>query len=92
MAATLRRTKHHIRIGFGISTDTLQWDIHTNNGGLVQGNGGGASVSWHSHMIALERAYQRETGEGVEYSNPDNTHQFFNSWWDLLMTIPLSLN
>ena len=34
MTTTLRRMKHHIRNGFGISTDTLQWDIHNNNGGL----------------------------------------------------------
>ena len=37
---------------------------------------GGASVSWHSHMLPLEKAYEMETGHGVEYSNPDNTRNF----------------
>ena len=76
MASTLHLMKHHIRTGFGISLDTLQWDVHNNNEGLGQGNGG-ASVSWHSHMLALEREYQLETGQGVEYKTPDNTRQVF---------------
>ena len=34
MAATIRRMKRHIRTGFGISANTLQWDKHNNTGGL----------------------------------------------------------
>ena len=75
-AAILRHIKHHIRTGFGISKNTLQWDETNNNGGLGQGNGG-ASVSWHSHMLPLEKAYERETGNGVAYTNPDSSRNFF---------------
>ena len=68
--------KHFIRTGFGISKNSIQWDEDNNAGELGQGNGG-ASVSWHSHMLPLEKAYESETRHVVQYSNPDNTRQFF---------------
>ena len=75
-AIALRKMKHKIRTGFGISSSFLQWDKKCNSGGIGQGNGG-ASTSWHSHMLPLEKAYEAETGRGVEYSNPDKTRRFF---------------
>ena len=68
--------KHFIRTGFGISKNSIQWDEDNNAGELGQGNGG-ASVSWYSHMLPLEKAYESETRHVVQYSNPDNTRQFF---------------
>ena len=38
-AATLRKMKHFIRTGFGISQGHLQWDEENNAGGLRQDNG-----------------------------------------------------
>ena len=74
-AATLRKMRHYLRTGFGISEEYLQGDKTSNPGGLGQGNGG-ACVSWHSHMLTLEKAYERETGHSVTYNNPDNTRTF----------------
>ena len=42
---------------------------------IGQGNGGGL-VSWHSHMLPLEIAYSNETGQKVDFSNPDSTRTF----------------
>ena len=52
------------------------WDLVNNPGGLGQGNGGGPT-SFHSLMLPLEKAYENETGRGVEYTNPDSSRQFF---------------
>ena len=75
-AASLRKMKHLIRTGFGISEEHLQWNEENDAGGLGQGNGG-ASVSCHSHMLPLETSYEAKTGQGVEYTNPGNTIHFF---------------
>ena len=71
-ATTLRNMRHYICTGFGISDRYIQWANDNNAGGLGQ-DSGGASVSWYSHMLPLENAYETETGHGVEYTNPDNT-------------------
>ena len=74
--ATLCHMQHCIRTGFRILKDTIPWDEKKNFGGLGQGNGG-ASVSWYSHMLPLEKVYEAETGEGVEYHNPDKNKAVF---------------
>ena len=68
--------RHYICAGFDISDRYIKWDSKNNAGGLGQGNGG-ASVSCHSHMLPLEKAYETETGHGVEYTNPDKTRRLF---------------
>ena len=75
-ALALRKMKHHIRTGFGISEEYLMWDMLNNPGGLGQGNGGGPT-SFHSLMLPLEKAYEMETGHGVHYTNPDSSRKFF---------------
>ena len=64
--------KHYIHTGFGVSESHNKWDEKNKAGGLSQGNEG-ASVSWHSHMLPLKKAYEEETGHGVAYSNLDRT-------------------
>ena len=54
----------------------MQWDEDNNNGGLGQGNSG-AGLSWHSHILSLEKAYEAETGKGVKYFNPDKSRRVF---------------
>ena len=46
-AKTLRKMKQHIRINFGVSKETIQWDEGSNLGRLEHRNGGGC-VSWHT--------------------------------------------
>ena len=67
--------EHVLRTGFGISEGSIKWDATANPGGIGQGNGAGP-VSWHSHMLPLEQAYEEETGQPVDYSNPDSTRLF----------------
>ena len=43
-ARALRKMKHFLRTGFGVSAEHLVWDILNNPGGLGQGNGGGRPV------------------------------------------------
>ena len=74
-AAALRKMRHYLRTGFGISQEYLQGDELSNPGGLVQGNEC-VCVSWHSHMLTLEKAYEQEMGHRVTYNNPDNTRSF----------------
>ena len=50
--------------------------MENNFGDLGQCNGG-ASVSWYSHMLHLEKAYEEETEKVVEYHNPDKPRRFF---------------
>ena len=71
-AKAVRKMKHYLRTGFGISKEHIKWNEECNPGGLGKGHGG-ASVSWHSHMIILEKEYEKETGHNVTYDNPDNT-------------------
>ena len=77
-ARTLRQMEHMLRTGFGVSAGSIKWDATTNPGGIGQGNGAGP-VSFHSHMLPLEQAYEEETGQHVEYSNPDST-RLFSQW------------
>ena len=74
-ATTLRKMKHQLRTGFGISKEFFQWCDDSNPGGLGQGNGG-MCVSCHSYMLVFEKAYKKGTGDKVEYSNPDATRTF----------------
>ena len=64
-----------MRTSFGISEDILQWCHKSNPGGLGQGNGGGC-VSWHSHILLLEKAYEASTSNTVDYCNPDSSRKF----------------
>ena len=74
-AQTLRKMEHHVKTSFGISEDTLKWCRECNPGGLGQGNGAGC-VSWHSHMLVLEEAYEKSTSNTVEFGNPDSMGKF----------------
>ena len=42
----LRKMKHFLCTGFGVSAEYLLWDLLNNPGGLGQGNGGGPT-SFH---------------------------------------------
>ena len=33
-------------------------------------------MSWHSHILPREKAYEAETGQGVESHNPDKIRHF----------------
>jgi len=74
-AAALRKMRHFLRTGFGISLEYLIWDSLNNPGGLEQGNGGG-TTSFHTLMLMLEKAYESETGHGVAYTNIDSSRIF----------------
>ena len=71
-ASALRKMRYFLRTSFGVSTEHLMWDLVNNPGGMGQGNGGGPS-SFHSLMLPLEKAYENETGHGVEYTNTDSS-------------------
>jgi len=75
-AAVLKKLRHFIRTGFGISEDYLIWDCINNPGGLGQGNVSGAP-EFHSMMLPLEKNYESETGHEVAYTNPDSSKRFF---------------
>ena len=47
-----------------------------NQEGIGPRNGGG-SIILHSYMLPLEREFEQETVNGVEYTNPDSTQRFF---------------
>ena len=72
----LRKMKHYLRTGFGVSAEHLLCDLLNNPGGLGQGNGGGPT-SFHCLMLPLEKAYEKETGHRVAYTNPYSSRIFF---------------
>ena len=37
----------------------------------------GGAIIWHSRILVLERAYKKDTGQGVEYYNPESLRRFF---------------
>ena len=76
-ARTLREMEHVLMTGFGISEGSIKWDEKANSGGIGQGNGTGP-VSFHSHMLPLEQVYEEETGQRVDYKNPDSSRLFQN--------------
>ena len=67
---------HKVRTAAGILEGAIKWDEVVNHGGIGQGNGAGPQ-SYHSQLLPQVEAYEAMTDQGLRFSNPDGTLNFF---------------